>query len=102
MTSWTTERRRRFQMKKKLITGILAVTLAGLFCAQGFCENGASVSADEKLQQAIWDYKHENYEEALELLKPLRKEQPESTLIAYYLGITYKQLQDYNKARPNL
>lgn len=89
-------------MKKKLITGILAVTLAGLFCAQGFCENGASVSADEKLQQAIWDYKHENYEEALELLKPLRKEQPESTLIAYYLGITYKQLQDYNKARPNL
>jgi tetratricopeptide (TPR) repeat protein len=55
-----------------------------------------------KLERGIWDYKHENYEEALELLKAAREDDANSSLAAYYLGITYKKLQDYKNARPHL
>jgi tetratricopeptide (TPR) repeat protein len=54
------------------------------------------------LEQGIWHFKHENYEEALELLKTAREEDPASSLAAYYLGITHKKLQDYKAARPHL
>jgi tetratricopeptide (TPR) repeat protein len=36
------------------------------------------------------------------LLKTLRTEQPRSSTIAYYLGLTYKRLQDFHAARPHL
>ncbi|MDB4349491.1 tetratricopeptide repeat protein [Omnitrophica bacterium] len=54
------------------------------------------------LEKGIWHYRHENFEEALALLKPVREEDPDSSLAAYYLGITYKKLQDYKSARPHL
>ena len=46
------------------------------------------------LEKGIGQYKHENYDEALGTLKTARQEEPESTLAAYYLGLTYKQLQN--------
>ncbi|MCM8761366.1 MAG: tetratricopeptide repeat protein, partial [Candidatus Omnitrophica bacterium] len=54
------------------------------------------------LEKAIGQYKHENYEEALALLKKVRQEQPRSTIAAYYTGLTYKKMQDYKSAIPNL
>lgn len=54
------------------------------------------------LEKAIGQFKHENYEEALSLFKKAREEDPKSTVAAYYLGLTYKQLQDYKAAIPNL
>jgi pentatricopeptide repeat protein len=54
------------------------------------------------LERGIGQYKHENYEEALLTLKKAREEDPESSLAAYYLGLTYKQMQDYNEAIPHL
>ena len=54
------------------------------------------------LEQGITYYRQENFDEALPILQKARKEDPSSSLAAYYLGITYKQLQDYKSAKPNL
>ncbi len=54
------------------------------------------------LEKGIGQYKHENYDEAAVTLKKAREEDPKSTLAAYYLGLTYKQVQDYKEAIPNL
>ncbi len=54
------------------------------------------------LEQGITYYRQENYDEALPLLKKAREEEPNSSLAAYYLGITYKQLQDYKNAKSHL
>jgi Tfp pilus assembly protein PilF len=54
------------------------------------------------LERGIGQFKHENYDEALPLLKQAREEDPSSTLAAYYLGLDYKQLQDYKSAIPHL
>lgn len=54
------------------------------------------------LEKGIGQYKHENYDEALITLKKSKEENPQSSLTAYYLGLTYKQLQNYNEAVVNL
>ena len=54
------------------------------------------------LEKGIGLYKHENFDEALDVLKKAREEDPNSTLAAYYLGLNYKQLQNYKTAIPNL
>ncbi|OGX19190.1 MAG: hypothetical protein A3K83_07055, partial [Omnitrophica WOR_2 bacterium RBG_13_44_8b] len=54
------------------------------------------------LEKGIGQYKHENYDEALSTLKQARQEDPSSTLAAYYLGLDYKQLQDYKHAISHL
>ena len=54
------------------------------------------------LEKGIGMYKHENFDEALGVLKKARLEEPQSTLAAYYLGLTYKQMQNYTEAIPHL
>ena len=54
------------------------------------------------LERGIGLYKHENFDEALDVLKRAREEDPSSTLAAYYLGLNYKQLQNYKMAISNL
>lgn len=54
------------------------------------------------IEKGIGLYKHENLDEALVVLKQARLEEPQSTLAAYYLGLTYKQMQDYNSATAHL
>jgi tetratricopeptide (TPR) repeat protein len=54
------------------------------------------------LEAGIGQFKHENYDEALPILKQARQEDPSSTLAAYYLGLDFKQLQDYKNAIPHL
>ncbi|MFH0732360.1 MAG: tetratricopeptide repeat protein [Candidatus Omnitrophota bacterium] len=67
-----------------------------------FCPQLSYAQQKDKLEQAISLYQHENYEEALQLLKQLRQENPDSSNVAYYTGLTYKRLQDYPSARPHL
>ncbi|MCX5705376.1 MAG: hypothetical protein NTZ92_04910 [Candidatus Omnitrophica bacterium] len=47
------------------------------------------------MQRAIGQFKHENYDEALITLQQARKEDSKSTIAAYYLGLTYKKIQNY-------
>jgi tetratricopeptide (TPR) repeat protein len=54
---------------------------------------------ENKLDKALWLFKHENYEEALVPLQELRAEYPKSTMVAYYLGMTLKKLERYDEAR---
>jgi tetratricopeptide (TPR) repeat protein len=71
------------------------------FCSSVY-SSFAQAPSDNTLQQAEWFYQHENYEEALSLLRELKAKNPESAQIAYYLGLTLKRLQDYQAAKPYL
>src|SRR3989338_5987388 len=55
-------------------------------------------SEDSPLTQGISDYRAENYEEALSYFQKARKQDPKSSMAAYYLGLTYKVLQNYKEA----
>ncbi|MBN2121390.1 MAG: tetratricopeptide repeat protein [Candidatus Omnitrophica bacterium] len=87
----------RLRRNRKILTIVFLSSLLFIF----FCQ-----AQDEKLnpilEQGIGQYKHENFEEALGLLKKAREEDPASTLAAYYLGLNYKKLQDYQLSIPNL
>lgn len=54
------------------------------------------------LKQGIANYRAENYDEALEIFKKIRKSDPTSSLAAYYLGLTYKRLENYVEAKVHL
>lgn len=84
--------------KYKLILILMSAILLSAYQA----ESAENQNASPTLEKGIGQYKHENYEEALRTLKKAREEAPRSTLAAYYLGLTYKQLQRYNDAIPNL
>lgn len=59
---------------------------------------GVDLSAQNPLDTGIKEYQAENYEEALEALSLARSQQPNSSLIAYYLGLTHKQMGNYKEA----
>ncbi len=54
------------------------------------------------LREGIEQHKQENYEEAIDLLKKARKEDPKSSSAAFFLGMAYKQVMDYQKASEHL
>ena len=54
------------------------------------------------LQQGIAEFNQENYDEAVDLLQKARNAQPDSSLPAYYLGVTYKKLENYTEAEKHL
>jgi tetratricopeptide (TPR) repeat protein len=54
------------------------------------------------LEQGIALYQRENNDEAAEVLKKAREEDPASSRAAYYLGLTYKRLQRYKEASKHL
>src|SRR4030042_6435742 len=56
------------------------------------------LSAQSLLDTGIKEYKAENYEEALEILTKGKSQQPDSSLIAFSLGLTYKQMGHYREA----
>src|SRR3990167_6740383 len=55
-------------------------------------------AANPALNQGIADLKAENYEEAVANLTKARKNDPSSSIAAYYLGLAYKQQQEYKEA----
>jgi tetratricopeptide (TPR) repeat protein len=54
------------------------------------------------LKEGIRQYQADNYEEAVELFQKARKEAPQSTIAAFWLGMAYKVQSDYPNALPNL
>jgi tetratricopeptide (TPR) repeat protein len=71
-----------------------------IFVLFGFAEN--LKAAENFLDKGIAEFKAENYEEALEFLIKAREQQPESSMAAYYLGLTYNQMGEYRKASKHL
>lgn len=55
----------------------------------------------ELLKEGIKEYRAENYEEAAEILKKVRKQNPRSSLAAFFLGLAYKQMMLYPEAAAN-
>ena len=65
---------------------------AVLFNSIAFCQQPSS------LQEGIGQYKQENYDTAIASLEKARAEDPNSSVAAFYLGLAYKQVLDYEKA----
>ena len=88
-------------------TKILLIIFSSALAVSTFALPPSPAFADEVkvspiLEKGIGQYKHENFEEALVTLREARREDPASTLAAYYLGLVYKQMQDFNNAITNL
>lgn len=60
----------------------------------------ASASVAAPLSEGIRQYQEENYEEAIEILKKARQEDPSSSTAAFFLGMSYKQTGDLLNAAP--
>lgn len=54
------------------------------------------------LEEGIRQYQAENYEEAIEILTKVRKQDPRSSIAAFFLGMAYKQVEDFAAAEPHL
>jgi tetratricopeptide (TPR) repeat protein len=54
------------------------------------------------LQRGIAEFQQENYEEALDSLHKARNADPRNSQPAYYLGITYKNMERYREAQKQL
>ena len=70
-----------------------------LICFYALC---ADYNFDEAMQKGIAQFRHENYDEALKIFKDLRTSYPDSSLAAYYLGLTYKRMENYVEACKHL
>ena len=71
-----------------------------VFIHFGFTEN--LKAAENFLDKGIAEFKAENYEEALQFLIKAQEQQPESSMAAYYLGVTYNQMGEYRQASKHL
>lgn len=52
------------------------------------------------LQEGINQYNADNYEEAIEIFKMVREKEPGSSQAAFFLGLAYKQINDFQSALP--
>ncbi len=71
-----------------------------VFILFGFTEN--LKAAENFLDKGIGEFKAENYEEAIQFLIKAREQEPESSMAAYYLGMTYNQMGEYRQASKHL
>ncbi len=77
------------------------IFLALLFFVLSTCPNLLHAS-EALLEKGLEQFKGENYEEAVDILVNARKQQPDSSVAAFYLGISYKQLREYGLAEKHL
>ena len=56
----------------------------------------------DSLQSGRDHYQRGEYEEALKDLKEARAQNPQSAMAAYYLGMTFKKMEDFTEAARNL
>lgn len=73
-------------------TAIILVSLFLLTCPAPLC------ATEGFFQKGFDEYGKENYEEALEFFNQARMEEPDSSEIAYYLGLTYRQTGNFQEA----
>lgn len=66
------------------------VCFVGIAYAQGSFDKGMK------------EFREENYEEALNYFVEARKEDPRSSIAAYFLGLNYKVMENYRDAVPHL
>ena len=85
---------------ERAIVVVMVLAVCGICLAEEV--KSPEKSLNPTLEKGIGLYKHENFDEALGVLRKARVEEPKSTLAAYYLGLTYKQMQNYNEAVPHL
>jgi Tfp pilus assembly protein PilF len=81
---------------KKSFAFLLTIILFLLFHSTVFCQQSPLV------QKGMEEYKDESYEEAIVTLTKARNEDPSSSIAAFFLGMSYKQTLDYDKALVNL
>ena len=67
-----------------------------LISSNAFCQQSPLI------KKGMEEYKDESYEEAIVTLTKARKEDPESSVAAFFLGMSYKQTMDYENALKNL
>ena len=58
--------------------------------------------AQNSFDKGMKEFREENYEEALNFFIEARKEDPRSSMAAYFLGLNYKVMEDYRQAVPHL
>ena len=66
------------------------------------CPSTPTLAADDPLARGVTEYRAENFEEAVALFQRAREVAPDSSVAAFYLGITLKQTGDYSGAAKNL
>jgi len=59
-------------------------------------------AVDEKVKEGIAEFRHENYEEALEIFSEVRKSDSSNSLAAYYAGLCHKRMENYVAAEKDL
>jgi tetratricopeptide (TPR) repeat protein len=79
-----------------LVFSLFTLSLVFLSLNPAFCQTS------KYLEQGISQYRQENYEEAIEILKKAREEDPTSSIAAFFLGLAYKQVIDYPRAITHL
>jgi len=82
---------------KKVVWVIGIFLLSIVFNSPVFCQTGNPL-----LEEGIKQYQGENYEEAIETLTQVRKDDPASSMAAFVLGMAYKQSSDLPNAESNL
>ncbi|MEN6621218.1 MAG: tetratricopeptide repeat protein [Smithella sp.] len=76
---------------------IIIFLLSLIFNFSAFCQ-----TPNPLLDEGIKQYQAENFEEAVEILKKAREQEPQSAIAAFFLGMAYKQTIDYQNAAVNL
>ncbi|HOD28594.1 MAG TPA: tetratricopeptide repeat protein [Syntrophales bacterium] len=86
-------------MQKRRPTAIIQFLVVLLFVfsipAATYGQTGAP---PDPLQEGIREYQADNYEEAVELFKQARRAAPDSTTVAFWLGMAYKQQNNFSEA----
>ncbi|MDD5439746.1 MAG: tetratricopeptide repeat protein [Candidatus Omnitrophica bacterium] len=80
------------------ITGLILLTL--LLALTAYSQEDKFLTEDVK--KGIYQFRQENYDEALVTLKTARAGQPDNPLAAYYLGLTYKRMENYVESSKEL
>jgi len=80
-------------MRNKLVIIICSILLLS-FTAAAYCQT--------PFERGLKDFKEENYEEALESFLWARKLEPTSSSVAFYVGLTYKIMENNKEAVPYL
>ena len=78
-------------MKKYILIAAICITACLLFLISSVY---AADDAEELLKEGIAQFRHESYDEALETFKRVKKLNPDLSLCEYYLGLTYKKMEN--------
>lgn len=87
-------------MKKTSAFLKAVICLFTVSVAFSFMVFAAEVSGE--MQSGIYQFRQENYDEALDIFKKIRKAEPDNALCAYYLGLTYKRIENFVAAGTHL